>query len=437
MKQLYTLALVAILVFPLAAQQHACTVPVDNRTFALAYADIAAQTMGKDRLIRDFTTNNCILSSQAKQLADLYFYDNDRLTYAYFAYTKVFDPENFEVVANAFNNNDDKARLRDFIRLNPLYSQPPYTITPPPPAPPVTNGPTRQPPIYPNEPIYQQQPVCTLPPPPPPPPVYVPGYTGRVGCDRPMSPNDFPNALQTVKSKSFESTKLQVAQQIIKANCLLADQVRQMVDAFDFESTKVQFAKEAYRHTYDIDNYLNVTSAFDFESSTKDLIAYMNSNTPANLPYANTVVPVNPNGAVTTTTTYTDPYGNTYQSTTYGNGNNPYNTPPPPPVYVPGYNGPIGCPMPMSANDFANAKRTIAAKSFDNTKLDMAKQIVNSNCITSAQVKELMGLFSFDNNRLEFAKAAYAHTYDKGNYYMVSDGFDFESNGKALMQYIR
>lgn len=105
-------------------------------------------------------------------------------------------------------------------------------------------------------------------------------------------------------------------------------------------------------------------------------------------------------------------------------------------VYVPGYGGPVGCPIPMDQGSFAGAKNSINSKSFEDSKLTMAKQIIGSNCLTSAQVKEIMLLFSFEGTRLDFAKFAYGRTYDIGNYYMVNDAFTFESSIDDLNAYI-
>lgn len=105
-------------------------------------------------------------------------------------------------------------------------------------------------------------------------------------------------------------------------------------------------------------------------------------------------------------------------------------------VYVPGYSGPIGCPMPMMPQDFQNAKQSIASKSFEDSKLTIAKQIINTNCLTSSQVRELCGLFDFEDTKLQFAKYCYGYTYDLGNYYMVNDVFDFESSIDELNNYI-
>jgi len=105
-------------------------------------------------------------------------------------------------------------------------------------------------------------------------------------------------------------------------------------------------------------------------------------------------------------------------------------------VYVPGYSGPVGCPYPMAPADFESAKNSISGQSFDDTKLTIAKQVVGSNCLTAQQVKDLLGLFSFEQNKLEFAKYAYGHTYDKGNYFKINDAFSFSSSVDELNQYI-
>ena len=104
---------------------------------------------------------------------------------------------------------------------------------------------------------------------------------------------------------------------------------------------------------------------------------------------------------------------------------------------MPGYNGPIGCPWPMSAGDFEGAKASIKNQSFADSQMKVAKQIFNTNCLTSAQVKEIMMLFSFEDNKLEFAKFAYGRTFDLGNYYKVNDAFTFSSSIDELDEYIQ
>ncbi|HOU98967.1 MAG TPA: DUF4476 domain-containing protein [Bacteroidales bacterium] len=95
-----------------------------------------------------------------------------------------------------------------------------------------------------------------------------------------------------------------------------------------------------------------------------------------------------------------------------------------------------GCVNPMSDVDFQSAKKTISSKSFEDSKLTLAKQIVSANCVLSSQVKEILDVFGFESTRLEFAKFAYKYTYDKKNYYKVNEGFKFESSIDELNEFI-
>jgi hypothetical protein len=139
--------------------------------------------------------------------------------------------------------------------------------------------------------------------------------------------------------------------------------------------------------------------------------------------------------STTTTTTTTTHSSSGYDS--HAGHNHPHSNPAPAPVvYLPGYNGPIGCPVPMSPNDFSDLKRTVNSKTFEDTKLTIAKQVVSSQCLLTNQVKDLLGCFTFEANKLEMAKNCYSHTYDIGNYFKVNDVFTFESSIDELNEYI-
>lgn len=165
----------------------------------------------------------------------------------------------------------------------------------------------------------------------------------------------------------------------------------------------------------------NSTSATSVNSSVSATGTTATTKTSAN--GVNMNVSINTGGVGYTETTTTT----TTTSTSTGSGN----------VYVmPGYSGPTGCPMPMNEADFAGVKNSINAKTFEDSKLTIAKQVIQSNCILSAQVREIMKLFTFEDNKLEFAKYAYGYTFDLGNYYKVNDAFQFESSIDELNTYI-
>lgn len=112
---------------------------------------------------------------------------------------------------------------------------------------------------------------------PPAPDHYVmPGYNGPIGCPWPMDETQFGNAQRSISSRDFEDSKMTMAKQITGANCLTADQVRRIMNQFDFESSKLEYAKFAYNKTYDIGNYYMLNDAFDFESSIDELNEHIN-----------------------------------------------------------------------------------------------------------------------------------------------------------------
>jgi len=134
-------------------------------------------------------------------------------------------------------------------------------------------------------------------------------------------------------------------------------------------------------------------------------------------------------GNTTSTTT-------TYSSTTTTSGSSGINQNNTTSTYVlPGYNGVYGCPYPMSSSDFESAKASVKSKSFDDSKLTLAKQIIGSNCMLCSQIKELMLLITFEATRLDLAKYAWHHNLDKGNYYKLNDAFTFESSIDELNEY--
>ncbi|MEO8069601.1 MAG: DUF4476 domain-containing protein [Flavobacteriales bacterium] len=107
------------------------------------------------------------------------------------------------------------------------------------------------------------------------------------------------------------------------------------------------------------------------------------------------------------------------------------------PVYsMPGYTGAVGCPWPINDSEFGSMKGSIESKTFEESKMTMAKQILKDRCMKVSQVKGIMGLFTFEDSKLDFAKYAYDRTYDIGNYYQVNDLFTFEASIEELNQYL-
>jgi hypothetical protein len=99
---------------------------------------------------------------------------------------------------------------------------------------------------------------------------------------------------------------------------------------------------------------------------------------------------------------------------------------------APVYNGPTGCANPIEFQAFDLLLSNLNAQPFEKDKLATAKQFAESHCLSTSQVKQLMLHFSFEEHRIEFARHAYAHTYDLNNYHKVSKAFKFSSSVEKL-----
>lgn len=91
----------------------------------------------------------------------------------------------------------------------------------------------------------------------------------------------------------------------------------------------------------------------------------------------------------------------------------------------------------MTASNFLALKQTITNTSFETGKLATAKQAMEQNYFTAAQVKELMGLMNFESTRLELAKYAYKYCVDTNNYFIVNDGFNLNSSKEELATFVQ
>ena len=92
---------------------------------------------------------------------------------------------------------------------------------------------------------------------------------------------------------------------------------------------------------------------------------------------------------------------------------------------------------PVTEQSFSSIVQTIRREYSENSRLMLAKQIIDRNHFTSDQVKYMMQLFSSENSRLEIAKYAYRYTTDQRNYYVVYDALSYSNSKEQLADYIR
>lgn len=91
----------------------------------------------------------------------------------------------------------------------------------------------------------------------------------------------------------------------------------------------------------------------------------------------------------------------------------------------------------MSRRDFDMVKDQLGREWSENNRLISAKVIADKSYFTTTQVKELMQMFSFENNKLDLAKYAFRKTVDKQNYFQVEDALTFKSSKNELARFVR
>lgn len=94
-------------------------------------------------------------------------------------------------------------------------------------------------------------------------------------------------------------------------------------------------------------------------------------------------------------------------------------------------------PYGMSPQDYQEACQLISDESFDSSKLAVAEQVVSSNPLTASQILGICKLFSFESNKLSFAKFAYTYCVDKNKYYLLNEAFSYESSKRELNEFIK
>ena len=74
--------------------------------------------------------------------------------------------------------------------------------------------------------------------------------------------------------------------------------------------------------------------------------------------------------------------------------------------------------------------------SFEEKMIQVGKTALKDRMLKTTQVHQLLELFSFDVNKLEFAKLCYDKTIDKNNYYTLYNDFAFNNYSTLLDKYI-
>lgn len=91
---------------------------------------------------------------------------------------------------------------------------------------------------------------------------------------------------------------------------------------------------------------------------------------------------------------------------------------------------------PVSQFEFDEIRRAVSERPFESTRVEIVCRLMRDRFFTAEQVAQLVGMFEFESNRMQVAKAAYTRTVDRDRYYVVFDSFAFDSSVRELIRFM-
>ena len=222
----FTFFFLLLFTFANFGKAQTCNNPVSNTIFQNNFNQIAIQQTNDLKLAKAnlFVNSNCVLSSQVKNIAQLFTEDNYRLEFCKNAYPHTFDQVNYPDVYDAFTTFSGALRLYDFINNVPF-------ITPPPPV--------SAEPVYPNVAYPSSA-----------------NYTGKKGCAGPvLNDASFKTVAQNVFIQPTDESKQIAIQNASNNNCLDFAQVMKLISLLQTEDFRLQLLEYTFPRVYDQEHY--------------------------------------------------------------------------------------------------------------------------------------------------------------------------------------
>lgn len=194
--------------------------------------------------------------------------------------------------------------------------------------------------------------------------------------------------LQTIQDEDGDSARLERGRRLVGRHFFSSQQVKAIAMRFRNDEARLEFATAAFPRTIDPENFYEVYDAF----SRFSMVFRLHDR----------VRPV-PRG--------------------------PYSGP-----YVPQ----VPVLQAVPERDLKNMVQALRKEPFENSRLQVAKQIVGGSRgnFLSSQVRQLVACFDFEPGKLDLAKFAYDYTMDPENYYQVQEAFSFSNTRQQLAKYI-
>lgn len=107
--------------------------------------------------------------------------------------------------------------------------------------------------------------------------VYVEGYSGTIGCEKPVDDSRFDRMMDKIGDAGFSDEQVAMAKQILRTNCLKISQLVEILEEIAFDEGQLELAQFAYDHIYDLENYWEVYGVFSFSSSSEKLEQFIDN----------------------------------------------------------------------------------------------------------------------------------------------------------------
>jgi hypothetical protein len=94
-------------------------------------------------------------------------------------------------------------------------------------------------------------------------------------------------------------------------------------------------------------------------------------------------------------------------------------------------------PPHMSDADFTAFLGVVATPQYETKRMDTLKATIGTSQFSANQVSQVMGLFSFESNKLDVAKLMYDHTVDKQDYAALALNFNFDARKEEFQKFLK
>lgn len=203
---------------------------------------------------------------------------------------------------------------------------------------------------------------------------YVGAY--NTGVVPPHQTNSFALLQTQVNKEPFDSGKASIIQAYAKNNYLSTDQVNLLFKNFNQDDVKLELAKSLLPAISDIQNYYTLREAFTFLSSRDEFMQFLTSS---QSPRAERL---------------------------------------------------------MGARTYEQLINGVKKTTFDDEKTKLIEAAFTNASPTTAQIKGLLSLYSFEDQALNCAKLAYNYVYDRKNYFTLAEVFKFSRTKDAFLDFL-